>query len=173
MTSTPDRTALGRAFLVTLILKGVDGALELVAGVALLLVSPAQLEAVARSLTRHELREDPHDPIANALVHYATTLNVSATTFGAIYLLAHGIVKVVLVFAVLRDKLWAYPWLIGFLVVFIGYQVYELFVHASWGLAALTAFDIVMVLLTVQEYRVQRGRRSETAAGQRPTHQEL
>jgi len=173
MTSTPDRTALGRAFLVTLILKGLDGALELIAGVALLLVSPAQLEAVARTLTRHELQEDPHDPIANALVHYASTLNVSATTFGAIYLLAHGIVKVVLVVAVLRDKLWAYPWLIGFLLVFIGYQVYELFVHATWGLAALTAFDIVMVLLTVREYRVQRRRLAPSSAAQHSAHPEL
>jgi uncharacterized membrane protein len=28
--------------------------------------------------------------------------------------------------AELRDKLWAYPWMMGFLVIFIGYQSYLL-----------------------------------------------
>ncbi|MGO4534203.1 DUF2127 domain-containing protein [Leifsonia sp. 2MCAF36] len=152
------RSLLDRTFFVSLVLKGLDGAVELVAGFALLVVSPAQLEAVTRALTRHELHEDPHDPIANALVNYAGGLSVSTTLFGAIYLLAHGIVKVILVVAVLRDKLWAYPWLIGFLVAFIGYQSYELVVHFTWGLAALTAFDIFIVVLTVREYRLHRRR---------------
>jgi uncharacterized membrane protein len=62
-------------------------------------------------------------------------LSVSTTLLGAIYLLAHGIVEVILVVAVLRGKLWAYPWLIGFLVAFIGYQGYELVVHFSWASA--------------------------------------
>jgi uncharacterized membrane protein len=32
----------------------------------------------------------------------------------------HGLVKVELVVAVLRDELWAYPWLIGFVVALSG-----------------------------------------------------
>ena len=64
----PTRSLLDRTFVVTLVLKGLDGVIELAAGVALLLVSPAQLEAAARALTRHELREDPHDPVANWLL---------------------------------------------------------------------------------------------------------
>jgi uncharacterized membrane protein len=154
--SAKRRSLLDRTFFVSLVLKGLDGAVELIAGAALLVVTPAQIAAVTRALTRHELREDPHDPIANALVHYTSTVSVSATLFGAIYLLAHGIVKVVLVVAVLRNRLWAYPWLIAFLVAFIGYQGYELIVHFTWGLVALTAFDIFIVVLTVREYRVRR-----------------
>ncbi len=154
-------SALDRTFWVVLVLKGLDGVVELIAGVALLLVTPAQLEAAARALTGHELHEDPHDPIANWLLHYTGTLSVSATIFGAVYLLVHGVVKIILVVAVLRDKLWAYPWLIGFLVAFIGWQVYEMVVHFTWGLAALTVFDILIVLLTVREYRVRRARRAE------------
>ena len=86
---------------------------------------------------------------------------MSATLFGAVYLLIHGVVKVFLVVAVLRDKLWAYLWLIGFLVAFIGWQGYELVRHFTWGLAALTAFDILIVVLTVREYRIHRARRRE------------
>ena len=64
--------------------------------------------------------------------------------FGAIYLLSHGAAKIVLVTLVLRDKLWAYPWLIVLLLAFIAYQLYRITaVHFSVGLTALTVFDAV------------------------------
>ena len=43
------QTLLDRLFVVSLILKGLDGVLELVGGVLLLIVTPAQIGAVARS----------------------------------------------------------------------------------------------------------------------------
>ncbi|HEY5223491.1 MAG TPA: DUF2127 domain-containing protein [Microbacteriaceae bacterium] len=155
----PRPTLLDRTFFVSLILKGLDGLLELVGGVLLLVVTPAQIGAIAQLLTQHELSEDPHDLIANALLHLTSSLNLSVTLFGAIYLLLHGVVKVVLVWAVLRDHLWAYPWLIAFLLVFIVYQGYQLIVAFSWGLLLLTAFDILIVYLTWREYGVHRARR--------------
>jgi uncharacterized membrane protein len=153
------RTVLDRAFFVGLILKGVDGVLELIGGVLLLVVTPAQIGVFARLLTQHELSEDPHDLVANSLLRLTTDLDVSTTLFGAVYLLLHGVIKVVLVWAVLRDRLWAYPWLIGFLLIFIAFQGYELVVAFSWGLLLLTAFDIVIVCLTSREYRMHRARR--------------
>lgn len=155
----PRRTLLDRTFFVSLILKGLDGVLELVGGILLLVVTPAQISAVARLLTQHELAQDPHDLIANSLLHLTSSLNLSVTLFGAIYLLLHGVVKVILVWAVLRDHLWAYSWLIAFLLVFIGYQGYQLIVAFSWGLLLLTAFDLLIVWLTWREYGVHRTRR--------------
>jgi uncharacterized membrane protein len=152
--------ALDRTFFISLILKGLDGAVELVGGLALFLVTPAQINAAVRALTRHELREDPHDLIANWLIHYTSTLGVATTVFGAVYLLAHGIVKVVLVVAVLRSKLWAYPVLIAFLVAFIGYQAIESVINFSVGLLLLTLFDIFIVILTAREYRLHKMRRA-------------
>jgi uncharacterized membrane protein len=46
--------------------------------------------------------------------------------------------------------------MIGFLAVFIGWQTWELARHFSWGMVALTVFDVLIVALTVHEYRVQR-----------------
>lgn len=71
-------------------------------------------------------------------------------------MLIHGLVKVVLVWAVLKNRLWAYPWLIGFLIAFILYQAYELIVNFSWVLLALTVFDVVIILLTWREYQLHR-----------------
>ena len=157
------RTLLDKAFNLALILKGLDGALEVIGGVLLLVVPLTQLGVLARVLTQHELSEDPHDLIANALLHLVSGLNGGATLFGAIYLLLHGVVKIVLVLAILKDNLWAYPWMIAFLVVFILYQCYRLIADFSWGLTLLTAFDLVVVVLTAREYVNHRRRKQETS----------
>lgn len=143
---------LDRTFFVSLIVKVLDGVVELIGGVLLLVVTPDQIRAAVAAITRGEFAEDPHDLLANLLVRYAGELNVSATLFGAVYFLAHGLVKVLLAGAVLRDKIWAYPWLIAFLVAFIGWQGYELVVHFTVGLLLLTLFDAFIVYLTAREY---------------------
>ena len=143
---------LDLTFFVSLIVKVLDGVVELIGGVLLLVVTPDQIRAAVAAITRGELAEDPHDLLANLLVRYAGELNVSATLFGAVYFLAHGLVKVLLAGAVLRDKIWAYPWLIAFLVAFIGWQGYELVVHFTVGLLLLTLFDAFIVYLTAREY---------------------
>jgi uncharacterized membrane protein len=155
----PLSPALDKTFKIGLVLKGLDGVLEVVGGLLLLFLSPHAIEHVVRALTAHELSEDPHDLIARYLLHTATHLNHGTTLFGAIYLLSHGIAKIVLVALVLRDKLWAYPWLIGLLLAFIVYQLYRITaVHFSVGLAALTVFDAFLVWLTWREYRSKRAR---------------
>ncbi|MDP9887367.1 DUF2127 domain-containing protein [Pseudarthrobacter enclensis] len=152
----PGTGALDRTFRVSLILKGLDGVLELIGGLLLLLVTPEQIGALARFLTQHELAQDPHDVVANSLLHLTANLSGSASLFGAVYLLLHGAVKIVLVWAVLKEKLWAYPWMIAFLLVFIAYQAYRISVAFSWGMVLLTAFDIFIVWITWHEYRLRR-----------------
>jgi uncharacterized membrane protein len=76
--------------------------------------------------------------------------------FGAVYLLLHGAVKVVLVIALLLNKLWAYPCMIIVLLIFIGYQLYRIAMQPRAGLVALTIFDAVIVTLTWREFRRQR-----------------
>lgn len=107
-------------------------------------------------MTAHELAQDPHDFIASHLLHSASQLSRSSTVYGGVYLLTHGMAKVVLVALVLRDKLWAYPLMMGLLLVFIVYQVYRLTYGISVGLIILTLFDLLVVLLTWREYRIKR-----------------
>jgi uncharacterized membrane protein len=150
----PLSPTLDRTFKIGLVLKGLDGVLEVIGGILLPFLSPHAIEHIVRMLTAHELREDPHDLIARHLLHTASHLSTRTTLFGAIYLLSHGAAKIVLVALVLRDKLWAYPWLIGLLPAFIAYQLYQIIaVHFSVGLTALTIFDAALVWLTWREYR--------------------
>jgi uncharacterized membrane protein len=146
---------LDRTFEIGIILKGLDGLLEVIGGVLLLIVSPAAINRIVVALTQHELSEDPHDFVATHLLRVSHGLTGSAVGFAAAYLLLHGIVKVVLVLALLRNKTWAYPWTIAFLLAFIGYQLYRIVLDPTLGLSALTVFDAVIVWLTWREYRRQ------------------
>ena len=147
---------LDRTFEVGIILKGLNGLLELVGGLLLFVVTPATIDHLVATVTQFELSDDPHDFIAVHLLRLAHGLTGSAVLFAALYLLLHGVVKVVLVVAVLRTKLWAYPWMIALLGAFIVYQLYRLSYRFSIGLALLTVCDVFVVVLTVIEYRRRR-----------------
>ena len=151
---------LDRTFEVGIILKGLDGLLEVVGGALLLFVTPEAINRIVGTLTQHELSEDPQDFVATHLLRVSHGLTGAAVGFAAAYLLLHGIVKVVLVLALLRNKMWAYPWLIGFLVAFIAYQLYRIVLDPTFGLSALTIFDAIIVWLTWREYQKQRRLRS-------------
>ena len=145
--------------------KGLAGILEVADGILLLFLSPHAIQHLARMLTAHELSEDPHDLIARYLLHTTAHLNTGITIVGAIYLLSHGIAKIVLVALVLRDKLWAYPWLILLLLAFVAYQLHRITtVHFSVGLTLLTIFDAFLVWLSWREYCSKRDRRYQVMA---------
>jgi uncharacterized membrane protein len=149
---------LDRVFDVSITLKGLDGVLELIGGLLLFFLTPHRLNAIVAFLTQHELSQDPKDFLATHLESYAQSFTTSTSLFLALYLLSHGIIKIILVVALLQQKLWAYPWLLVFLSLFIVYQFYRLVLHMSLGLLALTLFDIFIVGLTVLEYRKHRAR---------------
>ena len=159
---------LDRAFAIGITLKGLDGIFEVLGGLLLLVITPTTIDNLTRALTQHELSEDPHDFLATRLLHATGTLAGSSLRFGAVYLLAHGVIKIVLVAALLRNKLWAYPWAIAFLIAFIAYQIYRLTFAPSVALVALTLFDAFVVWLTYREYvkqkRLAQGARTMSAA---------
>jgi uncharacterized membrane protein len=146
---------LYRLFMFGMWVKGIDGVLETVGGVLLLFVSPTRLDQLVIGLTQHELVEDPRDVIATALRHATAQLSANTALFASLYLIAHGVVKVVLVVGVLHGKRWAYPAAIGLLCLFIVYQLYRLTYAASVGVFLLTLFDLVIVGLTWHEYRLR------------------
>ncbi len=144
---------LATLFRVGIIAKGMDGALEIVGGAFLFFTSAEQLRHVARFLTLHELTEDPHDVVANFLWHTAQGLSPNVATFGAIFLLVHGLVKVGLVSALLLRRRWAYPAAIAAFVVLLAYQLSRYAHTRSSALLLLSVLDVLVILLTWHEYR--------------------
>jgi uncharacterized membrane protein len=147
------------AFRVGVVGKGVDGALEIVGGALLLALSRSQVHGIVGALTQHELSEDPGDVVARALLHAARHLSAGAKVFGAVYLLGHGVVKVGLVVALLRRRLWAYPTAILVFLGFLGYQLYRYSRTAAPWMLLLSAIDVFVIAVTWLEYRRLRASR--------------
>ena len=139
-------------FDIGVITKGVDGALEIVGGVLLFLVTPDQLQHIVRILTQHELSEDPGDVVAGYLLRTSQHLSASAKLFGAVYLLWHGVVKVGIVTALLGRQRWAYPAAIFAFVLFLVYQLYRYAHTYSPELLVLSVLDVFVIALTWLEY---------------------
>ena len=156
------KTLLDKAFEVGIIFKGIDGALEVLAGLALLLVPSSAIQHLTWLITHHELTEDPGDFLATNAVRLGHQLAVGRITFALIFLLPHGAVKVALVLALLRQKLWAYPWALGALTVFLIYQIYLVIAHATIFTAALTILDVAIIWLVWREWQKLRPRAAPT-----------
>jgi uncharacterized membrane protein len=147
-----------RYFLIGVYLKGFHSLLEIMGGLLLLVLSPALsfLPHFIALITQEELTEDPNDLLANYLVHMATRLSLSTELFAAAYLLVHGIVRLFLAVMLLRGKMWAYPWSIGVIGLFVLYQLYRFtHTHSIW-LIVLSIIDIAVLYFIWREYQVVR-----------------
>lgn len=150
---TDSEKLMHTGFEMSLLIKGIDGALEALGGVLFLFINPDRLNALIRFLTLREISEDPNDYIANMLITLSQGFSVSLQNFVAVYLFTHGISKVLLVFLLQMKKLWAYPLSIVFLLLFIGYQIHRYLYSHSILMIFLTIFDVIMIWLVLVEYR--------------------
>ena len=150
----PDKDkAIHALFDIGLIGKAVDGLLEIIGALLLFFVSPKQINWMLRAVTQHELSKDPHDVLANLLLHSVQHVSTATWSFAAVFLLWHGAVKVGLVSALLLKKWWAYPLAIAAFGLFLVYQVYRyLHTHSVW-LLVLSILDLFLIVVTWLEYK--------------------
>jgi uncharacterized membrane protein len=161
------KNLLHDSFRVGISVKGFDGLLEVISGVALWFVSPAQMSALVKSLTEHMLTRIPHGYISRHLLAASQGFTNDSREFAAYYLLSHGFVKVVLVACLLMNKLWAYPLTIAVFGLFMLYQVHRFTQTHSVSMILLTIFDALIIYLTWVEFKQQEKRiKSERASSE-------
>ena len=129
-------------FAVSVSLKGLHALLEIAGGIALYGFSA---DAIARWLDEID---------RSGLV--ARYFDLSEQHFYAFYLLSHGLVKVVLVYGLLKEKLWAYPASFVVFGAFIAYQLYRYSFTHELSLIFLSVFDLLVIALAIHEYRLLR-----------------
>lgn len=135
-------------------IKGIDGLIELAAGIALL-VSPQLVHVFLQSFAS-ELGEHSSHKFGFIIEYIAridSDLARSGTTFLIIFLVIHGLVKLGLVYCLLRKIIRAYPVALAILVIFLAYQSYVLIVNPSIAMAIFTILDVAIVWLVWGEYR--------------------
>lgn len=151
-TPKPKKNFVDRAFRVSLYIKAFDGTLQLTGGTLLLFVEPETLGRWVNVLTRH-LLSSPNNPVALFLEHQAQNLSVSTELLVSLYLLSHGVIKLGLVFGLLKEKLWVFPFaFVGFGAI-LSIELYRIIFHFFWGLIILMSFDTFVLTMVTLEYR--------------------
>lgn len=146
-----------RFFELGILIKGIDGAFELVGGLLLAFLSPSAINQLVYFFLEDELKEDPADSVANLLLHItrsAIKVRVSASAF----LIVHGIVKLALVIGLATHRLWSYPLAILVFTGFTIYQLYQVSQQYSLFMVTVTVLDVMVIILVIAEYRHMRGK---------------
>jgi uncharacterized membrane protein len=145
--------ALDKVFTGGILLKGASGLFELISGFALFFVNPADIHRFISFLTNNELLEDPHDKLAQYLLHATQHINTGSKTFAIAYLWIHAGIKLIAVIGILKNWLWAYPFSLITLGLLMTYQVVSISIKPSIGMILLTIFDAFILFLIWREYR--------------------
>lgn len=161
--SAPRRTRLNAvvhvAYLAGIALKGIDGLIEICAGVALLLLAPSTIAGIIAFVANIALAEGPLGALAAYAPHITSGLTVGTERFVSAYLLVHGAIKLGLVVGLMCHWRHAYPVAVALLTAFVGYQFYRLVRYHSPTLAVFTALDVGIVLLIACDwYRTEHAR---------------
>ena len=150
-------------FEVSILLKGAFALLEAASGMLLWLIGPNLILHLTAWLTQAEMAEDPSDRLASFLLHWAHGFSIQTQHFYAVYLLIHGLVKLVLVAGLLRGLRWAYPASLVVLMLFVVYQLHRFSATHAVGLLVLSVFDLLVIALIWREWRLVAARERDRA----------
>ncbi len=151
---TQEEREIARYFHISIYIKGLISFLEVVAGMVLLVVPISFFTNFAIRFANSELLEEPKDFLALHLLPLASDLAVVGSVFLGVYILSRGLIKLLLIIALLKDKLWAYPSSLLVLALFMLYQFYQIVTTHSFFIIALTVFDAVVMYFIWKEWKV-------------------
>ncbi|WP_375407586.1 DUF2127 domain-containing protein [uncultured Amnibacterium sp.] len=159
----PARSTFEHGYAVVIAITGFDGLIEFVAGL-ILLVAPrltgSALEALAAELA--EGTPPLRDAAASSIAAADGGL-VTGTAPLAVFLLVHGLAKLLTVTALLRRAIRCSPRALTALSVLLVVQLADLDAAPAVGGTVLAVLDVVVITLVTWEYRRLRRERAVPA----------
>lgn len=93
------------------------------------------------------------NPLLNSLQPVVVTISNQNQTMGIVYFFSHGVVKLILVWGLLTNRLWAYPFAIVLLSGFTIYQLYDILMRFSFFTLLLIMVNGITIFFISREYR--------------------
>ncbi len=139
---TTEENKIRRNFLISVFIKGAISFAEIVAGLILFFIP---ISFIINPLLSFSF-------VSHYLQGIINELTAASGTFIAIYLLSRGLIKFLLIIALLKDKLWAYPSSLAVLGLFVLYQIYQIITTHSIAIVLITIFDLFVMWSIWREY---------------------
>ncbi len=163
--TSPFAKLLHWLFEMSLAIKGLLCALETFSGLGLLLTSHQLVARLVFWLTNHKLAADSHDAVAEWTRQAVEYFPLHIQSFYGWYLTGHGGLKLAMVVMLWLRVLWAYPAAMVVLVGFVLFQLKEFSQTHTPILLLLAFFDLFMVGLIWQEYKVLKATKDASRGG--------
>ncbi len=156
MARTAQTDLVDWAYALVLLGKAALGAAQLAAATAVVLAPSGAFAGLADLLTRWELAEDPTDPIAGAIVRWASAQTEASAHFYAVYLFGHGLLNLGIAAALYLRLPGAFAASMTALSLFVAYQLARFATTGDPALLILTAIDVIVIILALIERRQPR-----------------
>jgi uncharacterized membrane protein len=150
--NTREEKTIYELFKLSIIFKAVGSIAEMLAGITIALIPGSAVLHAALFITHGDVDGDVNDILARGVIGAAHWLSISNGWFIGGYLLLRGLIQLVLVLELLRNKLWAYPALLVVMSLLVVTQIYDIYFSHSIPTISLTIFDLVTMYLIWHEY---------------------
>jgi uncharacterized membrane protein len=147
-------------FRISILVKAADGIIEACAGGIFYFVGYTTINSALFLAFHGEIAESPRDPFWQFLINEWHTISLSGNAFWGLLFMVHGITKLALSVALLKNRRWAYPTAAVVFTLFVGFEIFSLFTRPSLFLYLITIFDAIVVGLILREYRHLKKRRA-------------
>jgi uncharacterized membrane protein len=145
------RTDLHRIFTLWVLLKALGGLIQVLFAAALMAFQVGTLQRwLAEEAGWVQERGLPWLDLTRAS---SGEISSGTQRYAALYLVVHGLSKIILSICLLRNQRWAYPASMLALLAFVIFQSYQLCLGYSFGLALLTVYDTILIWLIWMEYQ--------------------
>lgn len=134
-----------------LILKAANALIELIGGLIMLIVSHEWLNRLVLQIALPELKEDPDDPLMNYLI--TRGLNISSQHSVAVFMLFHGLAKLIIIWLLWKNKMWAYPLAFVAFGIFISYEAHCYWESQSLFMLLIVVLDLAIITVIALKYR--------------------
>lgn len=139
-------------FFLSLILKGIDGVVEVLAGTTLLFLEKSDVLNFLTHLARYNFKAVSKDALVNSIAHFSSTFTDYMKFFVTVILLGSGSVKIVLAISLLLKKKWAFPVALVLLGLIILYESIQGILSKSLFIGIMTTLDVIVLLVISREY---------------------
>ncbi len=133
-----------------LILKGANALAELIGGLVMLIVGHEWLNSLVLQIALPELKEDPDDPLMNYIITHS--LNNSSLQSLAVFMLFHGLIKLIIIWLLWKKKMWAYPLAFAAFGIFIAYEAHSFWVSQSLIMLLIVVLDLAIIAMIALKY---------------------
>jgi len=112
-------------------------------------------------LLEHELVNQYRHPTLAKIQGEAAANLAHHSDWANVYLIIHGLAKVILIAAIFMHRRWAYVALIWVLVVFAVLEMFKGAFDASWLAILFGLFDLILAFLIWKEYKQLPGKKAQ------------